>query len=302
MIDPDIEIFARVVDAGSLAAAARDLHISAPMVSRRLARLEARLGVTLADRTTRRLTLTTQGERFYRDVAALLESWRQAEARVMNATRIAAGPLRISAPTSFGRLYLAPFLNPFADRYPDVHITLDLSDGFVDLVEQRFDLAIRITGDAPAGDQAERLAGSARLLCAAPAYLADHGEPLSLADLAEHRLLAADGQLPWRLVADGAPVVINGRSHIATNSSEVVRELAIAGMGIALRSLWDVHSDLMGGRLRPVLPSVTGSSEVGIYAILPKGHVASAAAKAFIAHLRALLQPVAPWERPGTPP
>lgn len=296
MIDPDVEIFAQVVQSGSLAGAARDLHLSAPMVSRRLARLEARLGVTLADRTTRRLTLTTQGERFYRDVAALLEDWRQMEARIMNATRVAAGPLRISAPTSFGRLYLAPLLKPFADRYPDIDIALDLSDGFVNLVEGRFDLAIRITGGVPAGVEAERLAGSARILCASPDYLADRGEPGSIADLEGHRLLAADAQLPWRLVADGVPAFVAGRSHVATNSSEVVRELAIGGMGIALRSLWDVHLDLTAGRLQRVLPGVEGSSDVGIYAVRPRGHVASAATEAFIAHIRALLRPSAPWE------
>lgn len=299
MIDPDVELFARIAEAGSLAEAARQLGMSAPMVSRRLARLEERLGVTLATRTTRKLTLTPLGDRFRQDVAGLLEQWHQAEQRIMRSARVASGPLRISAPTSFGRMYVAPAVKPFIDDFPDVHVTLDLSDSFVDLVEGRFDLAIRIADGIPTGAQSEQLAGSARILCAAPSYLADHGVPRMIADIANHRILAAEGQLPWKLVWRGKPLSLPGRSQVTTNSSEVVRELALTGMGIALRSLWDVHADLAMGRLIRILPEVEGSLDVGIFAVRPLKHRISAASEAFVEYLKHRLQPTAPWDMPS---
>ena len=291
MIDPDAEIFVEVVKAGSLAAAARTLGISAPLVSRRLSRLEARLGVALAHRTTRRFALTHVGEAYYRDMTVVLDAWQNAETRAKQPARVASGPLRISAPTSFGRLYVAPALKGFLDLHPEVAITLDLSDAYVDLTAMRFDLAIRIT--AAPDTQADRLAASTRVLCATPAYLMAHGEPQTIADLATHRILAAEGQLPWRFT-EGS---VTGPSHVTTNSSEVVRELALAGMGIALRSLWDVHAELASGALRPILPRLTTESDVGIYAVRPRAEGATAATRAFIDYLRGLLSPTAPWER-----
>ncbi|TZG25236.1 LysR family transcriptional regulator [Sphingomonas montanisoli] len=290
-MDPDAEVFVEVVKAGSLAAAARALGISAPLVSRRLSRLETRLGVALAHRTTRRFELTHIGEAYYRDMIVVLDAWQNAETRAKQPARIASGPLRISAPTSFGRLYVAPALKGFLDLHPDVAITLDLSDAYVDLAATRFDLAIRITAAPDAA--ADRLAGSTRVLCAAPAYLAARGEPKTLGDLDAHRILAAEGQLPWRL-AEG---IVNGPSHVITNSSEVVRELALAGMGIALRSLWDVHAELASGALRQILPGLSTASDVGIYAVRPRVEGSTAATRAFIDYLRGLLSPVAPWEQ-----
>jgi DNA-binding transcriptional LysR family regulator len=296
MIDPDAEIFAEVVKAGNLASAARALGISAPLVSRRLSRLETRLGVTLAHRTTRRFALTDAGESFYRDMTVVLDAWQVAETRVKLPARVASGPLRISAPTSFGRLYVAPALKGFLDHHPDVAVTLDLSDAYVDLAASRFDLAIRITAAIPPGVAADRLAASARVLCAAPSYLAAHGEPRTVADLYAHRILAADGQLPWRLMERGSEVAIPGPSHVATNSSEVVRELALGGIGIALRSLWDVHAELASGELRRILPELSTASDIGIYAVRRRAEGSTAATRAFIDYLRGRLAPVAPWE------
>lgn len=296
LVDPDLVLFARVVEQGSLAAAARLLGISAPMASRRLSRLEARLGVRLVHRTTRRLGLTPQGAAFHQDVLALLRAAEQAAARLKDDARGPAGALRISAPTSFGRLHLAPTLKAFIAHHPRVDLTLHLSDSFVDLVAERYDLAIRITAEVGGGLAGERLATSRRVLCAAPHYLARRGEPAGIEALHDHDLLAADGQLPWRLNLEGREAVVAGRSVVKTNSSEVVRELALAGAGVALRSLWDVSDDLAAGRLRRVLPQAEGSLEVGIYAVRPRAPFVPAAVEAFVAHLRALLQPYPPWE------
>ena len=297
MVDPDYALFAAVVAAGSLSGAARGLRISPAMVSKRLARLETRLGAQLVQRSTRRMALTESGARFHADVAAILDSIAAAEARVSGRTDAPAGPLRIAAPTSFGRLHIAPVLAAFLDDYPAIEATLDLSDDYTDLIATRTDVAIRITADVGAGLVAERLADSRRVLCAAPAYLARHGRPVSIADLSRHRLLAARGQLPWRLTGPRRALTVSGTSVVATNSSELVRELALAGAGIALRSLWDVGGELADGRLVRVLPDHEGSADVGIYAVRPPGALVPASVTAFVDSLRDAFGPVAPWER-----
>ncbi|BBD97874.1 LysR family transcriptional regulator [Sphingobium amiense] len=296
MMDPDHELFVTVADEGSLAAAGRRLSISPAMVSKRIARLEERLGAKLMHRTTRRLSLTGAGERLHSDLRAILAALDEAERRVTGASAVASGPLHVSAPTSFGRMHLAPWLPRFLADHPKVELTVDLSDRFIDLIEERCDLAIRITADPGAGVGARRLATNRRILCAAPGYLDRFGTPFEVADLRDHRLLAAEGQMPWRLMGPKGPVTIEQRSHVRTNSSELVRELALAGGGIALRSLWDIAGALREGKVRQILPAFEGSADVGLYAV----HVPQAnpprALTAFVEFLAALYGPTPPWE------
>ncbi len=293
--DPDYALFVAVAESGSLSAAARALRISPAMVSKRLQKLENRLGVTLVHRTTRRLALTEAGERFRDDLSTILVSLDAAEARVTGARGTPAGPLRVSAPTSFGRLHVAPHLGTFLAAHPAVALTFDLTDGFVDLLGERVDVAIRIASEVPANVVAHRLATSRRVLCAAPSYLAAHGVPATVQGLDDHRLLAAAGQMPWRLVAEGRAIQVERDSHVRTNSSEMVRELALGGVGIALRSLWDVGDALRDGRLVRVLPEWEGSAAVGIYAVHLRSGAVPAAVGAFVAFLQAVVDP-AVWE------
>ena len=285
-MDPDYLLFARAVEAGSLSAAGRLLNISPAMMSKRLSRLEARLGVRLIHRTTRRLALTEEGASLHRDLVAILDAIQQAEQRVTNRHRTASGPLRISAPTSFGRLHVAPHVARFLDLHPRVDLELNLSDAYEDLLAERIDIAIRITSDIPAHLEGHPLAANRRILCASPAYLAAHGAPGKIADLAHHRLLAADGQLPWRLVNGRARKLVDGQSHVRTNSSEIVRELALTGVGIALRSLWDVGDLIAQGSLVRVLDSWEGPADLAVHAVHPRAAGRPAAVDAFIAFLR----------------
>ena len=294
MVDRGYELFAQVIHAGSLSAAGRRLNISPAMVSKRLAALEARLGTRLIHRTTRRLTLTDAGERFHADVVAILAAAREAESRVSGQEKEMTGNLRISAPTSFGRLYVAPNLGGFLDAHPRVIVELDLSDGFSDLIAERIDVAIRITGAMAPSLVAHRLGDSPRVLCAAPSYLRAHGEPTRVADLADHHLLAAAGQLPWRLEGPAGGAIVDQPSRVRTNSSEVVRELTRAGAGIALRSLWDVDHDIAKGRLVRLLPDYAGASDAGIYAVYPRAPRVSASVTAFVEYLERLWTPP-PW-------
>ena len=296
-MDADYEIFTSVIEAGSLSAAGRKLRLSPAMVSKRLARLEARLGARLIHRTTRRLTATDVGQTFYEEIAAVLNTARDAEARVAGRAAAPAGPLRVSAPTSFGRLHVAPHLKDFLDRYPQVELELYLEDDFVDLLGDRIDLAIRISPPPPPGLATHLLTPNRRLLCAAPAYLERHGTPGDLPSLMRHRLLATTGQLPWRLEGPRGAETIAGESMVRTNSNEVVREMVLAGLGISLRSLWDVSDELRAGKLRRIMPAYEGASDVGVYAIHPRGALVPTGVAAFLDHLKGLYAPVPPWDR-----
>lgn len=266
------------------------------MVSKRLARLEQRLRARLLHRTTRRLALTPAGSKFHVDVLAILAAIEMAEISVSGLPGEIAGPVHISAPTSFGRLHLAPHLKPFLVANPGLDLRINLSDHFVDLFAEGVDLAIRIAPSIDHSFGAHRLATSRRILCAAPSYLVERGTPSRIDDLRPHRLLAADGQLPWRLNGPSGPTSVEGRSHIRTNSSEVVRELTLAGVGVSLRSLWDVDHDIAEGRLARVLPEYEGSLDVGIYAVHPSKMLVPRAVSELIAYLSRLYAAPTPWE------
>lgn len=296
MMDPDHELFVAIVEEGGLAAAGRRLHVSPAMMSKRLSRLEDRLGAKLVHRTTRRLALTPAGQRLHDDLRPILSALEEAERRASGQTAQATGPLRVTAPTSFGRLHLAPHLQRFLDDRAGVELTVHLSDDYSDLLDGRFDLAIRITADPGPGLVARKLAANRRILCAAPAYLDRFGTPARVGDLKAHRLLAADGQMPWRLIGPKGPAKVEGQSHVRTNSSELVREMALAGGGVALRSLWDVSDALARGDLVRLLPDHEGAADVAIFAVhLPHAHP-PLALSAFIDFLVTIYCPAPPWE------
>lgn len=301
-MDPDYDLFLAIVAAGSIAAAARGGsgsaagHLSPASLSKRLARLEERLGVRLLHRTTRRMVLTPAGESLHRDLMAITEALAQAEARITGAQDRPQGPLRITAPTSFGRMHLAPALARFLARYPAITLQLDLSDEFVDLIEGRYDVALRITARVEGGLVAHRLVANRRVLCAAPDYLARRGRPETLADLARHDLLAAQGQMPWPLDGPSGETSYMGTSAVRTNSSEVVREMALGGRGIALRSLWDVAPALASGALLRVLPEWEGSKGAALLLVHPPAPRVPAAVQALIDHMRGEFAQGAPWD------
>jgi DNA-binding transcriptional LysR family regulator len=289
MFDPDYDLFLAIVEAGSISAAARALGASTAALSKRLARLEERLSARLVHRTTRRLALTPAGQDLHDALLPLRSSLKAAEERVSGRHTHVRGPLRLNAPTSFGRMHVVPHVPTFLAAHPDVRLQLDLSDEFADLLDGSCDLAIRIGAKIGTGLVGHRLGTSHRVLCAAHGYLAAFGTPETLADLKHHRLLATTSQLPWQLDGPEGTVTHPGQSHVRTNSSEVVRELALGGCGIALRSLWDVHEALASGALRRVLPQYQGSQDVGIYAVHAPTPALPARLEAFIAHLGAHL-------------
>ncbi|NBN64512.1 LysR family transcriptional regulator [Pannonibacter tanglangensis] len=293
----DMEIFARVVTAGSMSAAGREMSLSPAVVSKRIRRLEDRLGTRLLQRTTRQIALTEAGQGFYDRVLAILASVEEAETFVTRGSAQARGTLKVSAPTSFGRLHVAPHLGRFLEANPDLSLNLDLSDDFVDIVGDGYDLAIRIAELSDSSLVARRLAPVHRVLCAAPAYLARQGEPTSLQDLIDnHVRIAAAAQDPWRLVGPHGPEIVRVSAPLRTNSSEVVREAVIAGVGIALRSTWDIGPELREGKLRIVLPAYRASKEVGLHAVYPSRRFLPAKVRVFIDFLAQLYGPAPYWD------
>ena len=292
----DMEIFARVVTAGSMSAAGREMGLSPAVVSKRLRRLEDRLGTRLLQRTTRQIALTEAGQGYFDRIVAILASMEEAEAFVSRRSALARGTLKVAAPTSFGRMHIAPHLGPFLDNNPDLGINLELSDEFVDIVGEGYDVAIRIAELSDSSLVARRLARNHRILCASPLYLEKHGEPTTISALAEHICLAAANQDPWRLDGPNGSIVIRATGRLSTNSSEVVREALIAGAGIALRSTWDIGEELRDGRLRVILPDYRASKHVGIHAVYPSRRFLPAKVRVFIDYLAQLYGPDPYWD------
>lgn len=293
----DLEIFARVVICGSMSAAAREVGLQPAIISKRIKRLEERLGTRLFQRTTRQLALTEAGEGFYERVAAALAGLEEAEAFAAGRSGEVRGRLRISAPTSFGRMHIAPHLKSFFDLHPEVTVQLILSDEFHDIVAEGFDLAIRIAALHDSSLVARKLASVRRVLCATPDYIDKHGMPKSIADLENHLLIPPHNNPVWPLIGPGGEVTIRPTGPLLTNSSEVVREAVLAGLGIALRSTWDVGAELRSGKLVRVLDGWESSADVGLYAVYPSRQFLPAKVRAFIDFLADLYGPEPYWDR-----
>ncbi len=291
----DMEIFARVVTAGSMSAAGREMGLSPATVSKRLRRLEDRLGTRLLQRTTRQIALTEAGQGYFERVTAILAQVEEAEAFVSRRSELARGRLKVAVPASFGRKHIAPHMLPFFDVNPDLSVDLELSDDFVDIVGEDYDLAIRIAELSDSSLVARRLAPNCRMLCAAPAYLERHSEPKSIADLAHHTYLAATNQDPWRLDGPDGAVTVRAQGRLATNSSEVVLQAVRADVGVALRSIWDVGEDLRAGRLKVLLPAYRASKHVAIYAVYPSRRFLPTKVRVFIDDLAQLYGPEPYW-------
>lgn len=291
----DLDVFARVVTARSMSAAGRQLNLSPAVISKRIRRLEERLGVRLLQRTTRQLSLTEAGQGFYERVVSILSSIEDAEAWVASGAGQVRGTLRVSAPTSFGRLHIAPHLKPFLDAHPLVSVELVLTDGFTDIVGEGFDLAIRIADLRDSSLVAKRLAPNHRVLCATPGYLAAAGTPATIEDLSRHTLIAHNTD-HWTLDGPTGPVTVRVAGPLRTNSSEVVREALLAGLGIALRSTWDVGPELKSGALQRVLPAYSVGSRVAIHAVYPSRRHMEQKVRAFVDYLAELYGQTPYWD------
>ena len=261
--------FVAVVNAGSFVGAADAIGLSKAAVSRHVADLEAQLGVRLLHRTTRRLSLTDDGQRFHARATELLADAGELEAEASAGSGEAAGLLRINAPLTFGNLHLAPLWSRFIAENPKVALDITLNDRVVDLVDEGYDLAVRITGLASSQLVSRRLASTRIVLCASPAYLAAHGTPSHPHELARHQVVSyaywTSGD-DWRFTGAEGEARVRVQPRIHTNSGDTCRVAALHGQGVILQPDFLVGDDLRRGDLIELLPG-WHSIELGIHAL-----------------------------------
>ncbi len=280
----DLEFIVMLARHGSLSAAARALDVTPPAATKRLAQLEQRLGVRLVNRTTRSLSLTSEGETYLQRASRILADIRDMEDSVTS-SREPRGLLRINATLGFGRTTIAPLVSDFAKRYPQVEVQMEVTDRPVDLVESGYDLAIRF-GELPDKRlNARRILSNRRFLCASPLYLERHGMPSDLASLARHRCIIHrqndDAYGIWRFTHLDHSEVVKVHGMLSSNDGDIVLGWALEGHGILIRSEWDLAKYLESGRLRIVLPEFTLPS-ADLYAYYPSRQNLAARTRVFI--------------------
>jgi DNA-binding transcriptional LysR family regulator len=283
--ESELTFFATLVKAGSLTAAAREMNVTPPAISKRLQQLENRLGVRLLHRTTRRIGLTHEGEVYLENARRILDEIDELESAVSGSRVAPRGLLRVNAPMGFGRTYITPLVSDFAKKYPDVQVQLQLSDHPLILADESIDVAIRF-GDLPdARVVARRIAPNRRLLCASPAYLQKHGIPQTPEELPRHNCLilrqneTASGI--WRLTRGRKAHTVKVHGNLSSNDGEVVLKWALDGHGVLQRAEWDIAKYVRSGRLRLVLEDYA-LPPADIYAVYPERNHMSAKVSAFI--------------------
>ncbi len=293
-----MQVFARVVEQGSFAKAAARIGISTSACSRHVAQLEAHLAARLLNRTTRRLSLTESGQAFYERCVQLLADLAEAETAAAASGARPRGTLKLSCGISLGVRHVARLVGVFAARHPEVRFDVQLSDRFVDLVEEGFDLAIRI-GESPTQNLIARKLGETRLVpCAAPLYLRKHGAPAAPADLARHACLTYEYPVPrnlWRF-RDRARAVHSVRvaGPVHANNGDLLVAAAVEGIGIAMEPDFIVAPDLAAGRLVRVLPDYA-PAPTSLYAVYPSRRHLSAKVRAFVDFLGERFAQIADW-------
>ena len=265
----ELQLVQAIADAGGLSAAARVLGSSPPAMSRRLAELERRLGVKLADRSARRFRLTDEGATYLEQGRHILEALRDLETEVASCGGAPRGRLRVGAPADLGRHYIAPLLAEFAIRHPGLKLHLVLSDAGLEVGEDGLDVAIRVGLPADPAVLTRKLLTSRRILCAAPSYLAEHGTPSCADDLLRHECLCLARryglQDRWRFSEGTDTKIVQVRGALTSSDGEVLRVWALEGRGLSLEAHWDVAGDIKDGRLVPVLDGLCAGT-IELYA------------------------------------
>jgi DNA-binding transcriptional LysR family regulator len=296
----DLRFFVTLAESGTLAEAARRIDVTASAVSQRLRQLEQRLGVHLIHRSTRRFSMTDEGELFYNkavslltELDALIDSLRARSGEV-------AGTLNVCGPLGFGRKYLAAALADFHTQHPKLVVSLTLSDMLPAADADRFDMIVHIGDLTDSSMIAYPIAPNTRLVCTSPAYLAGHPAPSKPEELAGHQCIVLreneeDVSL-WRFRKDRTEVAVRIAPSMSGNDGAVTREWALKGKGIIVRSEWDVADCLLSGRLVRLLEGWC-LPDADIVALLPQRHGVSARVKLFLSFLQARFQPIPPWRK-----
>ncbi|HVL77418.1 MAG TPA: LysR family transcriptional regulator [Noviherbaspirillum sp.] len=299
---PEMMTFAKVVETHSFSAAALALGTSKSVVSKQVSALEAALGVRLLNRTTRRMSLTEVGAAYYEHCARIA---REIEAAAQTVSQLQAEPrgvLRLTSPVIFASLHLAPALHSFMQRHEHVEVELNAVDRVVDIIEEGYDLAIRITGNPPQNMVARKISDVRWATCAAPSYIARHGAPAIPQDLLRHACLTYEG-IPalrggdWRYRVAGRELSVRVGGRVRVNNSEVLLQMALDGAGIVLFPTYIVGPHLQSGRLVEVLRDSVANPDMALVATYPPNRYMQPKVRAFIDHLLAHFGPQPYWDR-----
>ncbi|MBD9589762.1 LysR family transcriptional regulator [Pseudomonas sp. PDM03] len=285
-------IFVRVVERGSFSAVAREMQTSQPTISKVLKALETGLGGKLIARSTRQLSLTDEGQRYYNECRQILAAVDAAEHSFQSGRERIAGHLRIGSSVSFGRLQIAPRLAQFLERHPDIEIDLQLSDQNQDLVSEGLDVTFRIGELNDSGLIARHIGTTHRVTVAAPAYLKKHGQPHTPAELGGHNCLQfnlLNSQNLWVFEKNDQRHEVRIKGNAQSNNSEAIREMVLGGLGIALSPVWLFSDDLKAGRVTAILQDYTAQS-LPMHAVSPANRRQSARVKAFVDYMSQALE------------
>ncbi|NKK72819.1 LysR family transcriptional regulator [Rhizobium leguminosarum bv. viciae] len=282
----EMEVFARVVQDGGFSAAARNLDITPSAVSKLIARLETRLGTRLLVRTTRALTLTEEGEAYHHAALRILQELNDADQEAAGGA--VRGRLRINTTIPFGTMFVAPAIPDFIARNPDLIVDLSFTDGIVDLVAEKTDVAIRMGNLPDSGLIARKLGQSRRVVCASPDYLKRRGSPQTPADLEQHDCLTFNfrrARPSWPFRWDGQEVAQPVKGSIVVNNGETMKQIVLAGAGIARVGLFHVADEIAAGRLIPLLEDFNPGDLELVHAVYVGGGPLPHRVRAFIEHM-----------------
>lgn len=296
-MNPDhLKLFVRLASTRNISMAGAELGLSPAVASAHISKLEQALGVRLVHRTTRKVSLTEEGQAFLPHAEDVLASVEAARAAVGVGESSPSGTLRIAAPASFGRMHLLPALQGFMARYPDLNLDLRFSDTLTDLVEGGFDVAIRNAALSDSSLVARKLAADTRIVCASPDYLQRYGEPQTPQQLAHHQCISLAGIESWSFDSDTGPIAVRVKGRLRADNGEVVRDACVAGLGLSINSRWSIYQHLARGELVQVLDDFPLRTDTAIWALYPSSRLLAPKVRAFIDYLSEYFGETPYWE------
>lgn len=292
-----LKLFVRIATTHNISLAGKDFGLSAAVASAYINKLEQGLQIRLIHRTTRKVSLTEEGQAFLPHAEEVLASVETARASVGAGSVCPQGTLRLTAPASFGRMHLMPALKGFMENYPQLKIDLRLSDSIIDMVEGGFDIAIRNSSLNDSSLIASKLAGDKRIICASPQYLEKHGEPKTPGDLVNHHCLELTGIDTWHFEGPEGQINIRNASPLRVDNGEAVRDASVQGIGITICSLWCAHKHLESGELQQILADYPLVSNTAIWAVYPSSRLLAPKVRFFIDYLKGYYGDIPYWEK-----
>ena len=292
-----LNLFVRIATTHNISLAGKELGLSAAVSSAQMNKLEETLGVKLIHRTTRKVSLTEEGQAFLPHAEEVLANVEMARASVGIGSVTPQGKLRITAPASFGRMHIIPALAGFIEQYPDLTIDLRLSDSIIDMVGGGFDIAIR---DAALNDStliARKVARDKRLICASPKYLAKHGTPKTPQDLKNHTCVNLHGLTTWSFITPEGTQNIKTNNVLQADNGEAVRDACVQGLGITLMSIWCAYKKLQSGELVQILQDYPLASDTAIWSVYPSSRLLAPKVRAFIDYFSGYFGDEPYWEK-----